>query len=401
MADPVDLLPISVTAFERAMSAAIDPRAALLDRYNSIPVAWRNTPPALLPFVVWQLGLGELSPYLPNLYDLIDDGVRWQRLRGTPASIAKALGWLGYAAALEEAPARRVRWNRIQIGLDRVRDVDAPDLGRIEGVVGLSLPARSDLARGFKGFDVRAAETGYNRTSDSIAGEDSGARLTADGAQWSFGRDYAVKRAIDSIELRRIRAWSDVPDTPQGWFGVSTLWATVDVAWFRATAQQRRNGIIDAIVAARPLIAFRDAAGVAIGYSRTWVRGVASNSAGVYAIDGERWSPSAAASHALVACRTPFGAGAGKVAASAAIAVDPVLAAGAAKGQLWYAPSEIVSAIEIATSPVSIAFGLTVREHVRFVLALEGPYAGADIRIDLDGADAIAASGDGSLLLNG
>ncbi|MBL6431669.1 MAG: hypothetical protein HPM95_13045 [Alphaproteobacteria bacterium] len=50
-----------------------------------------NPQPALAPWLTYEYGLGPLSPYVPNLYDLLDDGIRWERLRGTHAGMAMGL----------------------------------------------------------------------------------------------------------------------------------------------------------------------------------------------------------------------------------------------------------------------------------------------------------------------
>src|SRR5690606_5417373 len=97
------LLPSRSTPLERALSQSIDVYARLDDGISSMRgIKLRNPPPSWLPFLVYEYGLGELTPYVPNLYDLIDEGIRWQRVRGTSASIFRGLAWLGYAAATDE-----------------------------------------------------------------------------------------------------------------------------------------------------------------------------------------------------------------------------------------------------------------------------------------------------------
>lgn len=88
-----DLLPWHATPFEKAFSRAADP-AVRLDTPITISrgIKYIGTPPSWLPFLIHEYGLGELSPYVPNLYRLIDDGIRWQRVRGTPAAISTIEG---------------------------------------------------------------------------------------------------------------------------------------------------------------------------------------------------------------------------------------------------------------------------------------------------------------------
>ena len=76
-----DLLPRNRTAFEVAFSDAVDrwdgtDPAIVLMRSMDLTAP----PPDWLPFVIWEYGLGELTPYVPNLYDLILEGLGWQRL---------------------------------------------------------------------------------------------------------------------------------------------------------------------------------------------------------------------------------------------------------------------------------------------------------------------------------
>ena len=90
------LLPPNATALERSLSLSTD----LLTRLGgeTEPLKGFKTDPSdsLLPWLIWEYGLGELLPYLPDPRRAIAEGIRWQRLRGTPAAPAGA-----------EIPARR------------------------------------------------------------------------------------------------------------------------------------------------------------------------------------------------------------------------------------------------------------------------------------------------------
>ena len=167
----VDLLPGNAPPWARLFGETIDPRRSLGTGYENVYFAGEVVPPQFVPWLIWQLGLAELTPYVPSIGQLISEGVAWQRVRGTPSAIGLSLSWLGYSATLHEAASRRKKWHRFQIELDRVRDADLPDLVRIYGVVSLSPPARSRFTRGFKGYDIRAAETSYQRTSGSLTSD--------------------------------------------------------------------------------------------------------------------------------------------------------------------------------------------------------------------------------------
>ncbi|MEZ5878978.1 MAG: hypothetical protein R3D43_15185 [Tepidamorphaceae bacterium] len=70
----LNILPPNATAFERLFSEVVDPLLVLAEPYDAIRLTapHRAPPPALLPFLIWQYGLGELTPYVPSLYQLID-----------------------------------------------------------------------------------------------------------------------------------------------------------------------------------------------------------------------------------------------------------------------------------------------------------------------------------------
>ncbi len=196
----VDLLPQNATLWERSVSAAIDPLNKLVPAYEAVRYGDVVMPPQFLPFRIWELGLGELSPYVPGLYQLIEQGVRWQRIRGTPASVAMGLNWIGYAGTLEYAPHWRNHWNQTQIHLARIRDADIPDLKRISGIINLSLPFRSDFHRGFRDYDVRAVESDGSRLDGTMLDDHSGVRVAGvDAARSGLSQHGASGGHIRSI----------------------------------------------------------------------------------------------------------------------------------------------------------------------------------------------------------
>src|SRR5690606_6080629 len=124
------LLPSTSGLFERAFEEAWYQRWPMLETgADAIKGAKFNPPPSFLPFLVYEYGLGELTPYVPNLYTLIvgREGVDWQRIRGTPDAVYKGLGWIGYSAVLEDAWHGRVYWNSTQLRFDGLPAQDFPD----------------------------------------------------------------------------------------------------------------------------------------------------------------------------------------------------------------------------------------------------------------------------------
>lgn len=134
------LLPPNATALERSLSLSTD----LLTRLGgeTEPLKGFKTDPSdsLLPWLIWEYGLGELLPYLPDPRRAIAEGIRWQRLRGTPAALTTALSWIGATATVEqETPG--IHFAEFQFDPGQVLDEQqaAPalglelELGEVEG----------------------------------------------------------------------------------------------------------------------------------------------------------------------------------------------------------------------------------------------------------------------------
>lgn len=367
----VRLLPRNATPWMLATAEANNPIVAVGEGFDSIRTAAENTPPQFLPFLVWQYGLGELSPYLPNLYDLISEGLRWQRVRGTPAAIARGLSWLGYAATLHEEPTRRRKWNRFQIELDRIRDNDLPDLRRIDGIVSLSPAARSKFFRGFRVYDVRAAELSYKRASGCLLSSHSGVRIDPGRAKWSFGRAYAGDAFLGETELTALGTW--IEPVPEGdlWTEANYVWTEADFPWAFPAAVSRRITIANVLIGKTVLVRFKAAGGAVIGYRRAIIKPVQSSVSGEYLVGAGRWSFAPTSPEAvIVQARTGFGDGAGQTATEMAVVFDPTIAPGVDPGALWLTPSQASGGYAVAATSVSIPFGLTVRELCRFTLRI-------------------------------
>lgn len=367
MTAAVHLLPSSSTSFERALSEAADATPRVDGAIASLHGIKFTPPPSFLPFLVYEYGLGELTPYVPNLYDLLREGVAWTRVRGTPAAVDRALGWLGYTAVIEEAAVRRSRWNLSQLALDRVRD-DEDDLDPIDGVANLSTPLRSVFWRGFAGYDIRPLEYSRNRWSQTRWSSSSGARLRADGAKWSFGRTYAFDHAMTEADLTALGVWIEpTGDGEVPWLDIE--WP--NLAWDAFGGDARSALMLLAVPTGTAWVCFRDAGGAVIGYRRAKVQQrVMAAANGPYEFGGLRFAPAASgADLMLVEALTDFGEGFGSTAATvslilAAEPIDP-----ARPGALWLGPGDLAPGLpEIAVTPLDIEFGRTVRERVRFLL---------------------------------
>ncbi|MEM1410491.1 MAG: phage tail protein, partial [Pseudomonadota bacterium] len=110
--DYVDhLLPGSATLAEQALSAGLN-RDAILGPPIDAVAGWRFArplPAGFGPWLVEEYQLGSIRRFFPTDEDCIDAGWPWQRLRGTLTAVDRAMGWIGYDAAMVEPPQVRRR----------------------------------------------------------------------------------------------------------------------------------------------------------------------------------------------------------------------------------------------------------------------------------------------------
>lgn len=220
-----DLLPPNATQFERDMSRAISslrgispdlpdplllensgqllledggsvsleisgPRDSLALAVPVIRTAKRiNIPDSVVPWLIWEYGLGEILPYLTDMRQAIAQGVLWQRIRGTPQSVTIALGWIGINGTVEESEAGSYRWAEYQLGLAAATQGDEI-IDRIAGVARISNPVRSRLQRIYAVYDFRRGIYDHTSWSDgSIYSDHSGVRPRPDWPQISYGQN--------------------------------------------------------------------------------------------------------------------------------------------------------------------------------------------------------------------
>lgn len=118
-----------------------------------IRTAKENPPDDWLYFLIWEFGLEELLPYLPDPRVALERGLVWQRIRGTPNSMRLAHSWLGLTAGIEEETPGGAHWFEYQLALDHVPLPE--ELRNIVGLARLSQPVRSRLSRIYYGLDYR------------------------------------------------------------------------------------------------------------------------------------------------------------------------------------------------------------------------------------------------------
>ena len=105
------------TARARDLSGSMNTLERLAAGAELIRTAKRaNIQDSVVPWLIYEYGLGELLPYLSDQRTASCDGCLWQRLRGTPQSFRIALGWIGNDGTIEESEGGTINWAQFQIG---------------------------------------------------------------------------------------------------------------------------------------------------------------------------------------------------------------------------------------------------------------------------------------------
>lgn len=370
MTAAVSLLPSNATPFEHAVSLATDviPRVeagvALIKggKYGSIHQA------DVIPAMIAELGLGEISRFFEDPEELIQQGVRWQRIRGTPQAVDQALAWVNYQAELEEEPVRHDRWHLVQLALTRLRDAEVPDLADIAETAQLSVPLRSHVARGFHGHDVRAAELDYSILGNCILGDHSGYRFATRGVQWSFGRDHVFDLQPSQSQLTALGAWQPLAGTAISWGNFT--WAETSLTWDDPAAAARRLLIIVALRSRSVWLQFSGAGGI-IGLQRARViKGVNPDIAGPYMFGGINYSESLTSPEVLlIDAITDFGSGNGETVTALDLVFDSNIVDPLTPGIDWISGADAATLLTAGTSlslgplPTSFELGKTVRDR--------------------------------------
>jgi len=366
------LLPPNADPLERAMSIALDVIPKVKDNIATMRLAKLVSPsPSLLPFLVYEYGLWLLSPYVPNLYDLINEGIAWQRVRGTPDGLEKGLGFIGYAGELIEAPVRRTFWNIFEVALDRLRDNEVPDLKGLDGVARLSVPMRSYFWRGFHGYDVQPLELGWSKLGDTLLGDDSGVRIDGVKAKWSFGRLVEFSKALSEQELTQLGVWQADIGGGLAWGNYS--WNDAQAAWSDPAAATRTRLMLTGLINRPVWFEFKNDAGDIIGYRKArFNRAVRPQFEGEYEFDGSPYTIDLnAPTTLLVEANTDFGEGDGQTAVSVGLIFDINPTDPKKPGLLWAGPNELSNlSPAVAVQNISINFSKTVRERVRLRLSV-------------------------------
>jgi len=361
------LLPGNESPKQSALAAAVDFMADLVPGVEAI-TGWKHTsqPADLRPYLVHEYGLEVLLPFLDTYAEILALGLPWARVRGTHGAVARGLSMVGYAGALVDPPSRRVAWADFQIDLDRVRD-ERGDLDRIAGIVDLSIPVRSTFRRAVHGYDIPTAEGSRTRLSGSMLSDNSGVRVGQLTPKWSFGRSYAFDTTLNEAELTALGIW--IPEIEsQKWVDMAFPWVTADFKWSDDAERARRVSFATNLEEMPVWLRFADAADQTIGFRRAVCRGVKVGLEG-YPFGTDFLTPDLENPIGVhVFARTGFGDGYGSEAASVSVLFDATPADPDRPGKLWLDPAGLTGGIEIASQPISIVFGETVREHVQLLM---------------------------------
>lgn len=212
-----DLLPPNATQLERDLSRA----SSFLERIGrpvpTIRTAKRiNIPDGVVPWLIYEYGLGELLPYLSDQRQAIAEGVLWQRVRGTPAALKIGLGWIGLIASLEESEAGTLRWAEYQLGLE-VAPNGLEQIERLVGIARISQPIRSRLFRVYGGYDERRFLLDYHLLGEGLLCDHSGVYDVQPGwPQLSFGQRFGAwvvaGATVGATHMQRHGALVEYPD---------------------------------------------------------------------------------------------------------------------------------------------------------------------------------------------
>jgi len=140
----------------------------------------------ILPWLIEEYELGEMLRWVKDRRKAVVEGVKFQRLRGTPASLKIALKWANIEdiTIIEEPPGKH--FFELQIG---IRDV--PNNFFVDAVVELaklSLPVRSRLMRIFNDYYNVDRFILDESVFGSLLSDYSGTKVEKDGPVLSFGR---------------------------------------------------------------------------------------------------------------------------------------------------------------------------------------------------------------------
>ncbi|MDG7052488.1 MAG: phage tail protein [Wolbachia endosymbiont of Alcedoecus sp.] len=187
------LLPPNATKQEKAIVDAIDYRVDP----GCIKGFKFRLDEEMLPWIIEEYGLEEILRWVTDKKRAIKEGVEFQRVRGTPASLKIALRWANIddITIIEEPPGKH--FFELQIGIK-----DVPNDFFVDAVVELaklSLPARSRLMRIFNDHYNIGRFILDESLFGSLLSDYSGTKVEKNGPVLSFGRVNSFKFSCPPI----------------------------------------------------------------------------------------------------------------------------------------------------------------------------------------------------------
>ncbi len=356
-----DLLPDNRTLYEECLGVATDPAGVILPAIEAVR-GFRYQRPlnaSVAPWLVLEYGLGPIADYFETAEDLIDVGRAWQRIRGTPAALSMALGWIDYhAIRLEDQVRRRRRWHLYQVGMGELPGPsEVQRLSDAEYLAGLSDPARAEMFRGYHGYDVRGLTFGRGRFGETLVGDSSGVRLADGSVKWSHGRSHDIA-ANDTVYDWESFGWNAAfEEFSSGAWPSSVSWSEVTIPWGLIGSEVTVKSWL--LMQQTAHIAFFDAEDDVIGYAR--VLRAPEN-----LTEGEDFIT------VSYTVRTRFGDGAGRTVAAIAIVYGLAVQDGVKPFQPWLSPGEVaVSGRVIGRTEFDLTFQQTVRETITVTLTID------------------------------
>ncbi|MCF6199322.1 MAG: phage tail protein [Hyphomicrobiaceae bacterium] len=207
-------LPNNSSKFERALAAGLRILPEEWQASGRVGDVKTDLLDETVPFMIWELGLEPVMPYISEPRRVLKDGREWQKICGTPVSITMSLGWIDVKAQVEENP-EGLRWDLFQLGLDEIPRTEK-QIADIIGLAKLSKASNTELIRIYSGYDLRGARLNKARINGSnLLNDWSGSWVKEGWPKLSFGRNF-----VGTAEFGAnwpLLGWSDTP-WPKGGF---------------------------------------------------------------------------------------------------------------------------------------------------------------------------------------
>lgn len=175
------LLPNSSTKLEKDVARCLPFDGVLQPMPGTIRGAkLSNIPESFLPWLIIEYGLGELAEFITDKRELIEQGLLLSQLRGTPAAVKLAFGWLGYDdVTVWEHTIPGIHFAEWQADLGRVPR-DMHDLCRLAKLAKIVQPVRARFRRVYHGYDKRKFRLDSSKWGQILSGF-SGVRFDEQG----------------------------------------------------------------------------------------------------------------------------------------------------------------------------------------------------------------------------